>query len=133
MDAVDRLTYSLAGIPRFRIKGLSVKVGVNLGITNPTDQPLFFDRIDLAATHNTSTIGSVFYDKRTIVAAKATTVVPFEFTPSLGNVAKALISAISGGDPGTLSITGTITAGPLKIPITQEIRLKKKDPSDKFS
>ena len=123
MDAVDRLTYKVKGVS-LRMKGLQPTITVKVGITNPTRQPLFFDRIEAAGTWQTSPIGTATYNQRTIIESDKETVVPIPFMPSGTGIIQGIIAAVKGGSLGTLQITGAIIAGPLRIPIDETIQAK---------
>lgn len=123
MDAVDKLTYSVSKV-QFKRQGAGAVINVELAITNITDQPLFFDRIDASAEWNGKSIGTTYFDQRTIIAARGTTKVVLPFSPSLIGVVQAIIQAVQGGDFGTVRATGTIKAGPLTIPLEFEAKPK---------
>lgn len=116
-DAADRLQYSLKGA-HFSIHLLKPSyIEATITITNPTRTALFYDRIDLQAKWNDTSIGSVVADKRTMIPANGSADAVFPFRIQGIGIIKAIVAAIKEGSPGKLTATGNIIAGLVKVPI----------------
>lgn len=121
--AADRLTYS-PGIPRFHLFLLKPSsVDVPLKISNPTRTELFFDRIDLAASWGTYTLGNVVLDRRSMIPANGSVDVVIPFILNKGGILQAIFAAFKAKKFGTLTVKGSIVAGIIKVPVEFEQNL----------
>lgn len=116
VEAVNELSYSLNGL-KFDLK--QMRIMIKLGITNPTRQALFFDRLEVQALHNTTELGFANVTERQIIQPDATTIVEVPFKPSLLSIVQGIVKSIKDGSPGKVTMNGTVYAGPLKFPFSE--------------
>lgn len=129
MDAVDNLRYEPRGV-KLKFKATGLQVNLKLALINTRNTPLFFDSLTAKALWNTSSIGTINYNERTLIPGNGEAVADLPiFIPLagfLGLVSAAFKAWKDQKLQGRVLLDGTVKAGALSFAFSETYDLGKK-------